>query len=269
MPGGKNKNRRHLATTFRGKLSEDIMSIARGTGISKIAIRNGGPIQGSYLMTRKGQQEHLLNNGYILGTLGDYGLVRKAVGNRDIPVYQTEPDAIDRQYLMPIGNLNGGDADWYGNKGKLKHAGNYSSTVYVDRRNPTQFYQKAWDLNDYGGNTGAAKKYNAFERFAANIADFIGNPVVQTTGYQKIEAVDPREKYSYNGNEDDNTLTYNFRNSSYDIDRIINGMLNDKGYVIEYFNGEPVVISKKLYDNPPKVVSTKKRRRLETNGQLD
>lgn len=147
----------------------------------------GGVPQRTYFLTRKKQRESMLYNGYIEGEKKDYGLVKKAVGDRDIPVYQTAEDAISRDYLIPIANV---DNRWYGNNiSELRHPGSYPSTIYVDGRTGNTFYQKAWDLNDYGAKNGgkSIKNSNWFAKAKAALADVIGSPVVQTTGYQEVE----------------------------------------------------------------------------------
>ena len=149
----------------------------------------GNAPQRTYLLNRKKQRQSMLYNGWINGTPGDYGLVSAAVGNRDIPVYQTKPDDIARDYLIPIANV---DNKWYGKSdAELKHAGSYPSTLYVDGRTGNTFYQKAWDLNDYGAERGGKKinRSNRSARFKAALADKIGSPIVQTTGYSAIDGV--------------------------------------------------------------------------------
>jgi hypothetical protein len=120
-----------------------------------------------------------LKRGYIEGQHGDYGLVKRAVGDRILPVYQRKKDAIDRKNLTPIGNI---DNIWLSGKdSELEHAGNYPTTIY--RGNDGKFYQKAWDLNDYGDATGRAGVKYGDRQFLANMLDKIGSPTVVTTGY--------------------------------------------------------------------------------------
>ena len=147
----------------------------------------GGAPQRTYFLNRKKQKQSMLYNGYIEGKEKDYGLVKKAVGNRNLPVYQTASDVIDRDYLVPIANVNN---TWYGsNTSELRHPGSYPSTVYVDGRTGNTFYQKAWDLNDYGPKNGgeSIKNSNWFAKARAAFADAVGSPIVQTTGYQQVE----------------------------------------------------------------------------------
>ena len=63
-----------------------------------------GTAQATYLMPRDAQRQKFLETGYIDGSPGDYGLVKKAVGKRNLPVFQTAPDSITRDELIPIGN---------------------------------------------------------------------------------------------------------------------------------------------------------------------
>lgn len=140
-----------------------------------------GPMQNSFLLTEADKDRYMLSHGYIKGTPGDYGLVRKAVGKRNLPVYQTSTDDIDRQYLVPIGNnmINSdwSEEDWRADrKAELKHPGSYPIAIYMDGRNPNDLYEKAWDLNDY----------------KSGILNIMGYPAVQTTGYKRI----PNERYN-------------------------------------------------------------------------
>ena len=141
------------------------------------------PAQATYLLGRDLQKDVFLKRGYIQGRPDDYGLVKRAVGNRILPVYQRKKDAIDRESLTPIGNM---DSAWFsGADSELEHAGSYPTAVY--RGNDGKFYQKAWDLNDYGDSTGAAGVKYKDRQFLANILDKIGSPTVVTTGYQPID----------------------------------------------------------------------------------
>ena len=134
-----------------------------------------------FLLSRENQEKALKQAGYIKQHDSNYGLVKKAVGDRNYPIYQTVPDSISREKLIPIGNLHGGNSNWYGPKeAMLEHANDYSSTVYID--NNGNFYQAAWDLNDYGGHGGSTSSK------LGDILDRIGNPIVFRTGYQPIKS---------------------------------------------------------------------------------
>lgn len=140
----------------------------------------GGAPQRSYLLPRVLQDQIFLDSGYQPGRYHDYGLVSKAVGDRDLPVWQTAPDAANREDLVPIGNVYN---NWYPRVGKLYHAGRYPTAIYYNNNNG-KFYQKAWDLNDYHGTS--EKKGSIIEPILTNIMDEFGSPVVVTTGYQEI-----------------------------------------------------------------------------------
>lgn len=170
------------------KLSREIMSILRGGDFASSRIESGEPgesdAQATYLLSRKQQREQFLKHGYIESPK-DYGLVKKAVGKRDLPVYQRSKDQIDRQSVIPIGNV---DTLWGGDKDDmLVHAGNYPTTIYLDPKT-LDLYQKAWDLNDYGPSSGGTATHYGFpKQIAANLLDLIGSPVVVTTGIRKIK----------------------------------------------------------------------------------
>lgn len=139
-----------------------------------------GIAQDAFLLPRKFQEEQFLKAGYIKGKKGDYGLVKKAVGKHNYPVYQKTPDAISRNNLIVLGNTYTSLLD---HNIDLEHAGSAPGAIYTDGHG--NFYQKRWDLNDYGGEDGSTAS------FAGKILDFIGNPTVVTTGFQPI-----RENYN-------------------------------------------------------------------------
>lgn len=71
-----------------------------------------------------------LRDNYIEDKSKDYGLVKKAVGTRDIPIYQRAPDDEKRENLIPIGNIYN---RWYGKpKAELIHAGSYPTAIYIN-----------------------------------------------------------------------------------------------------------------------------------------
>ena len=187
----------------------------------------GGTAQRTYLLPRSWQEEEFLKSGYIKGKEGDYGLVKKAVGDRKLPIYQTAKDAITRDKLIPIGNL---DNVWYGDsKAELEHPGSYPTAVYTDGQG--NFYQKAWDLNDYGSDGGSTAS------FFGKIADFIGSPVVVTTGFQKID------------------------DSQWNTGAILKDMMAKKGLV-------PTEINGKTEWTLPKVTVVGKRKKYGFGGNL-
>ena len=175
-----------LIDTSKALISDEIMAFAqRNKGhVSDKSGHVRNVAQSTYLLNPKLQKKIFIDSGYIEGTPGDYGLVRKAVGDRDIPVYQKTKDAIRREDLTPIGNVS--DQWWGTDDTSLVHAGHYPTAIY--RGIDGKFYQKAWDLNDYGDSSageGGAKYAN--RQIFANILDKVGSPTVVTTGYQPIE----------------------------------------------------------------------------------
>ena len=245
--------------SLRGRISKNTMAGIRSiTTYNAENAKDSGPIQDSYLMNKKEQEKYIITKGYKKGDIGDYGLVKKAVGDRNLPVYQLYDDDVDRNYLVPIGNTYKGIE--FGETTyplPLIHAGDYPSSVYVDSRNPTKFYFKSWDLNDYYGNGSGDHNYNLFEKLGAKFLDKIGNPVVQTTGYKHLDTVDPLEDKHINtqrptdiyGIERDNRLSNSLNKIGGRTTEVYN-MLKDKGYVIEYINGKPYIINKNFVDNP-------------------
>jgi hypothetical protein len=135
-----------------------------------------GIAQDAFLLHRKFQEEQFLKAGYIKGKEGDYGLVKKAVGKHNYPVYQKNPDAINRDNLIVLGNTYDSLLDY---DTDLEHEGSAPGAIYTDGHG--NFYQKRWDLNDYGGEGSSTAG------FAGKLLDFIGNPTVVTTGFQPIK----------------------------------------------------------------------------------
>lgn len=104
------------------------------------------------------------------------------------------------QYLIPYeaSKYTMGLARTIHNKGKLSlrnikyniETGSEPQSVFYYNDKDNNFYQKGWDLNDYGKDENKERKgtystYDNFERFAANALDFIGNPMVISTGYRQ------------------------------------------------------------------------------------
>ena len=90
---------------------------------------NGGLAQATYLLPRSKQDSLFRKAGYI-PSIRDYGLVTKAVGKRDIPVYQTVSDDISRNSLLHIGNKIGEEGDGTYFHSPLVHAGRYPIAYY-------------------------------------------------------------------------------------------------------------------------------------------
>jgi hypothetical protein len=198
------------------------------------ATANGGVAQSTYLLDRNLQRRMFLEAGYQEGTEGDYGLVRKAVGDRKLPVFQRKPDVISRQELVPFGNAHldysDGKYRYQGPKDtELIHAGNYPIAYYVD--NEGKMYTKAWDLNDYG-NASSSGRYSDIKQALANALDYIGNPTVVTTGFQPVVDESGNHVSAYPkgfGLIDDVQLNPE--------QRLYNKFIKDRGLHLETING--------------------------------
>ena len=153
----------------------------------------GGTAQRTYLLPRHIQKDIFLRDGYIEGREGDYGLVKKAVGNRNIPVFQTAKDAITRDNLIPFSSGYRGQSNFENkfideNK-ELVHAGSYPYALYIDGTNGNIYY-KAWDLNDYTEDSSRLGQKGSLERkfksIGSKVLDVVGSPTVVTTGFQPV-----------------------------------------------------------------------------------
>lgn len=187
---------------IRNRLFQDIMQFAwKGNPIQSRKLYNrlktdneeknkelfnrlyGGVPQYAYLSSPKEFDRQMLENGYVRENNKDYGLVKHAVGDKNIPIYKKGKNEADRKDLVPIANPY---SSWFGpDKTGLYHAGSYPTTLYVNGKTG-DLYQKAWDLNDYGGNSGTAQRRSWFGKLEANVLDVLGNPSVVTTGYTKV-----------------------------------------------------------------------------------
>lgn len=169
--------------------------------------------QDSYLVPTKSIQAKMFADAgytrdYNAEKNKDYGLVKKGVGNRNIPIYsRTNPNfGKQRKDLVVLGNSYNMD-----NVDKpLVHAGSYPSAIYSD--NEGNIYINSWDLNDYGadaaGNTGDLNAhYGSFRKKLAKTVDIIGNPTVVTTGYQR--ALDNNKPIKISNYNDYYDLTQN------------------------------------------------------------
>lgn len=156
----------------------------------------GGIAQRTFLAGRKLQEEEFKKHGFIKDTSGNYGLVKKAVGNNKYPIWQRTPDEVSRENIIPIGNTYNKSYTGIPYSKDLISPGSYPTAYYVDPSTvgfdfetgaPKQprFYAKSWDLNDYGGKGGSTAG------ILGKVLDFIGNPVVQTTGYIDITKTRP------------------------------------------------------------------------------
>lgn len=173
-----------LARTIHNKGKLNLRNI-------KYNIETGSEPQSVFLLDRARQKRYMLRNGYTVDNTGDYGLVKKSVGNRNLPIYRT-PDLYydDDSHMNVLGNIYAHNSTkWLGKTGAIIHGGDYPTTFYYNDKD-NHFYQKGWDLNDYGKDENKERKgtystYDNSERFAANALDFIGNPMVISTGYRQ------------------------------------------------------------------------------------
>ena len=156
--------------------------------------RTSSVAQVSYLLPRDKQQKLFEDYGYKR-VYNDYGTVKRAAESKGYPIYQKNSDDASRENLVPIGNADSDPyevettykgklmevpTNWYAAPNKsLTEAGATRSTIYYNPDNG-KYYQKAWDLNDYGGNGGSTA--DIFGKFL----DTIGNPVVVTSGIQEV-----------------------------------------------------------------------------------
>ena len=170
---------------------------------------HGGTAQNSYLTGPVMQRELFHKAGYIDGVKGDYGkwrsdvekawkrsflitrlldrleyalgaITKRRTFEDDIPIYQTAPDAIDRDILVPIYEFS--DHRDYGPdySADLIDPAYFTSQVFLDPYTG-DLYRQDWDLNDYGGH-----KPTWYETLFSNFIDFIGRPTFVTTGVQPI-----------------------------------------------------------------------------------
>ena len=226
--------------------------------------RLGGTAQRTYLLPRHEQKDIFLEDGYIEDNKKDYGLVKKAVGNRNLPVYQTESDVIDRSKLIPIGNTYGYNSSGFINpKVDLVHVENHPSTIYLGIDG--KFYQKAWDLNDYGGtDRGRSSEYSGIYKLGSNILDAIGSPTVVTTGYQMVTNPWGNRGIDYYPNGVTIQDLFDYSDDGYPYASTIGEMLDDfqakRGLHRENINGKYIYAL-------PEIVITGKRKRKTLSGK--
>lgn len=263
-----NKNRLSLLDAIKHNVSTFLMDLGSRAKI-RIPTSNydnitydGGTAQRTYFMDRDSQKRIFLKDNYIEDKSKNYGLVKKAVGDRNIPIYQRTEDDEKRENLIPIGNIYD---KWYGKpRAELIHAGSYPTTIYINP-NTKKIYQKAWDLNDYGYHDkgkGASSTYKGFRKFKANLADKLGSPVVVTSGISEV-----------------GDFNYLFSNNSYmkDIIKMVDDFYNSKGLKrftnvksrqIGEIDGKPIMTDINYQDyGLPEVVITGKRKRKTLSGK--
>ena len=144
------------------------------------------PGQDAFLFSKKEQEKAFLNSGYHLENSKDYGLVKKAVGDRDLPIYKKNEDVIPRDSLTVVANPD----IWLGDvREELEHAGYAPTALYIDKDG--NFYQQSWDLQDYGMQSAGSKgaSYDPVRQIIANTIDIVGNPVVRKSGIRPIKNI--------------------------------------------------------------------------------
>ena len=247
--GGKNNNE-NILNIIERYIKTKAMAIAQGlqyndfrldtTGSDIVNNKHDRVGEASYLYNKKDFENAYLNSGYIKGKEGDYGLVQKAVGNRNLPIFQKNIDDAARDDLIVLGNPK---EDYIAPNKRLYDAGEYPTAMYIDKNG--NVYQKAWDLNDYGkdakGHSGD-RGYSNIKQKAANFLDRIGNPHVVTTGFVKLN--DAGLKYFLNNEKED-----------INIQRKILQYENNKNIALEYLNHLDTLyqngseyINKRLYE---------------------
>ena len=270
-----NKKKLSLLDAIKHNVSTFIMDLGRGslksipTNDYEYITYDGGTAQRTYFMDRDSQRRVFLKDNYIEDKSKDYGLVKRAVGNRDIPIYQRAKDDEKRENLIPIGNIYN---RWYGKpKAMLIHAGSYPTAIYINPKNK-KIYQKAWDLNDYGngaGGKGAGSRYKGFDKFRANLADKLGSPVVVTSGISEVG--DFNDLFNNSATKDIIKMVDDFYESK-GLKRFTNvkeEQLNDiNGKPMIDINGKPIIFESSYQDYAlPEVIITGKRKRKTLKGK--
>ena len=259
---------KHNVSTLLMDIGRGQLSTIPSTDYKHIGY-DGGTAQRTYFMDRDSQKRIFLRDGYIEDTSKNYGLVKKAVNNRNIPIYQRAPDDEKRENLIPIGNVYN---YWYGKpEADLIHAGSYPTAIYINP-NTKKIYQKAWDLNDYGdsaGGNGASSKYTGFKKFKANLSDKLGSPVVVTSGISEVG--DINALYKRSDTKDIIKMVDDFYESK-GLKRFTNvkeEQLTDiNGKPMIDINGKPIIFESYYQDYAlPEVIITGKRKRKTLSGK--
>ena len=259
---------KHNVSTLLMDIGRGQLSTIPSTDYKHIGY-DGGTAQRTYFMDRDSQKRIFLRDGYIEDTSKNYGLVKKAVNNRNIPIYQRAPDDEKRENLIPIGNVYN---YWYGKpEADLIHAGSYPTTIYINP-NTKKIYQKAWDLNDYGdsaGGNGASSKYTGFKKFKANLSDKLGSPVVVTSGISEVG--DFNDLFNDSGKENIIKMVDDFYKSK-GLRRFANSkkeqLYDFYGKPIIDINGKPIMFESYYQDYAlPEVIITGKRKRKTLSGK--
>lgn len=225
--------------------------------------KDGGPVnnvaQDTYLMPfRLGQGRAFKDAGYDRDYQSekkrDYGLVQKAVGNENIPIYSRINNPEKRKELIQIYNP---ESTYNPNiKYPLIHAAFHPSSLYIDGTNGNIMY-KGWDLNDYGTNKGGkgfSSYYGSIRKAIVNILDTIGNPTVVTTGYQNVLDKDGKPMNIFKGNYKDD-FNANIGASDFIIKQL---MKKDNPSFVNEYGMSPI----------PEVVITAPRKKHKLGGSL-
>ena len=270
-----NKKKLSLLDVIKHNVSTFLMDLGRGqltdipTSDYQTISYDGGTAQRTYFMDKDSQRRIFLKDNYIEDKSKNYGLVKRAVGDRNIPIYQRTEDDEKRENLIPIGNIYD---EWYGKeKARLIHAGSYPTAIYINP-NTKKIYQKAWDLNDYGydnGGRGASSTYTRFQKFKANLADKLGSPVVVTSGISEVG--DINDLYKRSDTKDIIKMVDDFYESK-GLKRFTNvkeEQLNDiSGKPMIDINGKPIIFESSYQDYAlPEVIITGKRKRKTLSGK--
>lgn len=230
------------------------------TGNARDKSASNNVAQDTYLMPfRLGQGRAFKDAGYDRDYQSekkrDYGLVQKAVGNENIPIYSRVNNPEKRKELIQIYNP---ESTYNPNiKYPLIHAAFHPSSLYIDGTNGNIMY-KGWDLNDYGtdkGGRGFSSYYGSIRKALANTLDTFGHPTVVTTGYQNVLDNDGKPMNIFKGNYKDD---YNANMAASDF--IVKQLLKKENpsFVNEY-GMSPI----------PEVVITAPRKKHKLGGGLN
>lgn len=229
------------------------------TGHSKDRGSVNNVAQDTYLMPfRLGQGRAFKDAGYDRDYKSekkkDYGLVQKAVGNENIPIYSRVNNPEKRKELIQIYNP---ENTYNPNiKYPLIHAVFHPSSLYIDGTNGNIMY-KGWDLNDYGtdrGGRGFSSYYGSIRKALANTLDVFGHPTVVTTGYQNVLDNDGKPMNIFKGNYKDD-FNANIAVSDFIVKQLLKK--ENPSFVNEY-GMSPI----------PEVVITAPRKKHKLGGSL-
>lgn len=215
--------------------------------------------QQGYLLPKEDYYALLEKEGYKrIEPTGDnpYGLVSKAVGNRNIPIFQEHEDEIERDKVIPVENKTWKNDDFADQPDLfsvgLKRARGYPSTIYLDPGTGEPYFQ-GWDYHNYGidnpkdktkrGST-ATSQYNYLEQTLSNIMDEVGNPVVRKSGLRKLNPEDFKFVLNrMNAKQIHNLASQKFNSQYQDLLNSSKAEKEDKvynQYLEKYMNLDPI-----------------------------